>query len=139
MLPRTSFLSRLMGLYCLICGLTMIVHREAFLDAMAKLTSDPAALLCVSVSTVIAGLALVLAHNLWTSPPAVIVSLVGWITLIKGTFYLLLPSRWLAGFSMAVFNSDRYFYLETVLLLALGAYLTYEGFRSKPAKALTSA
>ena len=134
MLLRTLFLSRLLGLYFLVCGLAMIVHRQVVVDAMAKLTSNPAAMLCLSVFTLIAGLAMVLGHNIWTtSPAAVIVTLLGWLTLIKGVVYLLLPAKWLVGFSQAALNSGTYFYSATAFVLVLGAYLTYEGFKAKPA------
>ena len=130
MSSRTLFLSRLIGLYCLIYGLATIVHRQVFTDAMAKLASDPLAVLGLSVFTVIAGLAMVLAHNVWSKcPVVVIVTLIGWITLIKGIVFLFLPPEWLEG----PLNSGRYFYSVTGVVLVLGAYLTYEGFRSKPA------
>ena len=134
MSARTVFLSRLIGLYCLVCGLAMIVHKQAYLDAVAKLTSNPPAIFCLSLFTVIAGLAMVLAHNVWSKClPVVIVTIVGWLTLIKGFVYLLLPAKWLGAFSQEALNSGTYFYSATVIVLVLGAYLTYEGFKSKPA------
>jgi uncharacterized membrane protein YdbT with pleckstrin-like domain len=63
----------------------------------------------------------------------VIVTLLGWLTLIKGLAYLFLPARWLEGFFQAVLNCGGYVYSVTAFVLVLGAYLTYEGFKSKPA------
>jgi hypothetical protein len=131
MSSRTLFLSRLIGLYCLIYGLATIVHGQFIADALAKLTSDPLAVLCLSVFTVIAGLAMVLAHNVWSKVPAVvIVTLVGWLTLVKGMAFLFLPASWLGR----PLNSGTYFYSVTGLLLVLGAYLAHEGFLSKPSR-----
>ena len=134
MSARTLFLSRLLGLFYLICGLAMIVHKHAYLDAVSKLTSNPTALFLVSLLIVIAGLAMILAHNVWSkSAPAVMVSLVGWLTLLKGVVYLLLPAKWMQAFFQAAFNSDVYFYSAAGFLLLLGAYLAYEGFRPQSA------
>ena len=45
----------------------------------------------LSIIIVAAGLAMVLAHNIWSGgAQAVVVTLVGWLTLIKGLLYLLL-------------------------------------------------
>jgi uncharacterized membrane protein YdbT with pleckstrin-like domain len=57
----------------------------------------------------------------------------GWLTLIKGMAYLFLPARWLEGFFQAMLNCGACVYLATAFLLVLGAYLTYEGFESRPA------
>jgi hypothetical protein len=128
------FLSRLMGLYFLICGLSMIVHKQVFTDALATVPGNPLAMWLISMVISLAGLAMVLAHNLWSKcPVVVIVTLLGWLTLIKGILYLLLPSKWLEGFFQSVLNCGACLYSVTAFLLVLGAYLTYEGFKSKPA------
>ena len=41
---RTLFLSRLIGLYFLICGLSMIVHKQVFTDALATVSGNPLAM-----------------------------------------------------------------------------------------------
>jgi uncharacterized membrane protein YdbT with pleckstrin-like domain len=88
----------------------------------------------IAMIITLAGLAMVLAHNVWSkSAVAVIVTLLGWLTLIKGMAYLLLPARWLEGFFQAMLNCGACVYLATAFLLVLGAYLTYEGFESRPA------
>ena len=131
---RTLFLSRLLGLFFLICGLAMLLHKQVYTAALVTVAYNPLAMRWIAMIVMLAGLAMVLAHNVWSKPPvAVIVTLLGWLTLIKGVAYLFLPARWLEGFFQAVLNCAGYVYLVTAFLLVLGAYLTYEGFKSKPA------
>ncbi len=131
---RTMFLSRLLGLFFLICGLAMIVHKQIFTDAIATVSGNPLAMLWTALLISLAGLAMVLVHNVWSKRPAVvIVTVLGWLTLIKGIDYLFLPAKWLGGFIKAALNSGAYVYCVTAFMLVLGAYLTYEGFKSKPA------
>jgi len=131
---RTLFLSRLLGLYFLICGLAMIVHKQIFTSALATVPGNPMAMLWISLLISLAGLAMVLVHNVWSKcPVVVIVTVLGWLTLIKGIVYLLLPAKWLEGYFQAVLNCPACLYLATAFMLVLGAYLTYEGFKSKPA------
>jgi hypothetical protein len=131
---RTLFLSRLLGLFFLICGLAMLLHKQVYTAALVTIVYDPLAIRWIALIIVLAGLAMVLAHNVWSKPlVTVIVTLLGWLTLIKGIAYLFLPTRWLEGFFQAVLNCGAYVYLATGFLLVLGAYLTYEGFQSKPA------
>lgn len=131
---RTLFLSRLLGLFFLICGLAMLLHKQVFADALATVTASPMAMLWVALLISLAGLAMVLAHNVWTKCPLVlIVTILGWLTLIKGIVYLLLPAKWLQGYFHAVLGCGTCLYAVTAFLLVLGAYLTYEGFKSRPA------
>jgi hypothetical protein len=131
---RTLFLSRLLGLFFLICGLAMLLHKQVYTAALATVADSPLAMWWIAMMITLAGLAMVLAHNVWSKcPVVVIVTLLGWLTLIKGIAYLFLPARWLEGYFQAVLNCGACLYSVTAFLLVLGAYLTYEGFKSKPA------
>ena len=99
MLPRTLFLSRLIGLYCILAALSMITRRQATLESVTALLHNPSMIFIVGLITLAAGLAIVLAHNIWSGGAlVVVVTLVGWITLIKSLFFLFLPPEVEAGF-----------------------------------------
>ena len=76
--PRTSFLSRLIGLYCILIALSMITHRQAIVETVKALLYEPTMVFVLGVIALGAGLAMVLAHNIWSGGAlAVIVTLVG--------------------------------------------------------------
>jgi len=131
MSPRTLFLSRLIGLYCILGALSMITRKQATLESVTALLHNPSMIFIVGVITLAAGLAMVLAHNIWSGGALVfVVTLVGWITLIKGlTFLFLLPEMEAALF-LGQLHYQQLFYLYTSVSLVLGIYLTYGGFRS---------
>jgi len=84
------------------------------------------------VITLAAGLAMVLAHNIWSGGAlAVVVTLVGWITLIKSLFFLFLPPEMEAGFFLRQLHYQELFYWYGAVSLVLGVYLTYGGFTSR--------
>ena len=131
MSPRTVFLSRLVGLYCILVALSMITRRRATLESVRALLHDPSMMFVVGVITLAAGLAMVLAHNIWSGGAlVVIVTLVGWITLIKGLFFLFLPPGMEAELFLRQLHYQYLFYLYGCISLGLGSYLTYGGFRS---------
>ena len=79
---------------------------------------------------VAAGLAMVLAHNIWSGGAlVVVVTLVGWITLIKSLFFLFLPPEMEAGLFLGQLHYRQLFYMYTAISLVLGVYLTYGGFK----------
>jgi len=126
---RTTFLSRLIGLYALLGAFSMVVHRQATVDMVTALVHNPPLLWLAAVFALIAGIALVLCHNVWTGGvPTVLVTLVGWISLLKGLIFLYLPPE-LAAAYFAALHYDQHIYLYSGAGILLGAYLTYAGFR----------
>jgi hypothetical protein len=132
MSPRTLFLSKLIGLYCILAALSMMTRRQATVETVTALLQNPSMMLILGVITLAAGLAMVLAHNTWSGgAPAVVVTVVGWITLAKGLLFLFLPPEMEAGFFLGQLHYQQLFYLYGAISLALGVYLTYSGFTSK--------
>jgi putative exporter of polyketide antibiotics len=132
MSPRTIFISRMLGLYCLIASLIMFTHKSAMVEIENTLVHNPAMLFLGGVITLVAGLAIVLSHNVWSGGAlSVTVTLLGWISLIKGV--LLLSPGTTSGFWDS-FQYERFFYLYASISFVLGAYLTYGGFRTQRTK-----
>ncbi len=134
MLPRTIFLSRLLGLWVLIVALAVILHKTAMVAIAADFGNAPGLLLISGVFTVLAGLAMVLGHNVWTGGAApVVVTLVGWAMLIKGIGLVFISPGEAAGL-LAASGFAEYAYVYGGVLLVLGLYLTYAGFLADHAK-----
>jgi hypothetical protein len=131
MSPRTVFLSRLLGLYCTLAALSMILHKQTTVETVTALLHDSPAMFVVGIITLAAGLAMVLGHNIWSGgAPAVIVTLVGWVTLVKGLLFLFLPPTVEAEFFLVNLHYQQLFYMYAAISLVVGIYLTYCGFTS---------
>src|SRR5262245_39038216 len=64
----------------------------------------PGLALMAALFALFMGLGLVMLHNLWTDPMAMIVSALGWIVLVKGLLLLAAPSG-LLSFAVAAASS----------------------------------
>ncbi|HVC51543.1 MAG TPA: hypothetical protein VND87_05945 [Stellaceae bacterium] len=138
-MATTQFLSRLIGLAALILSVAMFVDRAPMIAAIDLMAQDPAALLLLGIAGIVAGLAIVLTHNVWKRGVwPLVVTLVGWLILIRGILMVTLPAELIARIYAAVHLAD-YYYLYAVLPLALGAYLTWRGFSAIPAPPLPRA
>ena len=132
MSPRTLFLSKLIGLYCILIGLSMMTRGQATVETVTALLQNSAMTLILGVITLAAGLAMVLAHNIWSGGAlVVVVTVVGWMTLTKSLLFLFLPPEVEAGLFLGQLHYQQLFYLYGVFSLVLGLYLTYGGFLSK--------
>lgn len=130
MSSRTTFLSRLLGLYCILVVLSMVTHKRATVETITALVHNPPVLLLVGVIALGAGLAMILSHNVWSGGVLpVIVTLVGWLSLIKGLLFLFLSPEAAVRFFLGGLQYGHLFYLYTAISLILGVYLTYGGYR----------
>jgi hypothetical protein len=122
MSPRTLFLSRLIGLYCTLVALSMMTRRQATVETVTALLQNPSMILFVAVITLAAGLAMVLAHNIWSGGALVIVvTLVGWITLIKSLLFLFLLPETEARLFLGQLHYRQLFYVYTAISLVVPA------------------
>ena len=130
MSKETRFLCRLLGLYCLITALAMLAQREATVATVAALLHDRPLMYVLGVWCLLAGLAIILVHNVWAGGPApVIVTVIGWLTLLKGVAFVGLPPMQTAELYLAQLRYQQLYLLYACLTFALGAYLCYAGFK----------
>jgi hypothetical protein len=129
---RTIFLARLIGLSAVFMSLAMVVNKTSFIGTTAALVHEPPALMIYGMIALFAGLAMVIGHNVWSGGAlAVVVTLIGWLILIRGVVLLSLSSAAI----VSLFDTMRFaefFYVYVAVLFAIGVYLTYASFRSSP-------
>jgi hypothetical protein len=128
---RTVFLSRLLGLYCIVMALSMFLRGQLMVDTVTSMLGNAPLMLFFGVVIVVAGLAMVLTHNIWSGGTlTVLVTLIGWIALIKGVLFLIVPPGSSGAFFLNGFHYRQLSYLYAAITLIVGLYLTYGGFRS---------
>jgi hypothetical protein len=130
MSPLTIFLSRLIGLSAILLAISLATHKQASVETMTALVHNPSLLMIFGMVWLIAGLAIILGHNIWSGGALpVIVSLVGWLILVRGLLLLFLSPSAAVGLFTGL-HFAQLFYLYVTISLVFGAYLTYGGFRS---------
>ncbi len=126
----TAYLARLLGLFSILAGLAMIARRQDMVALFDSLTHDPPLLLLFGLIALGIGLAMVLAHNVWSGGVLpVVVTLIGWLILVRGLILLFLPAATVANLFEAM-HFARLLYLYATISLVLGIYLAMAGFRS---------
>ena len=125
---RTIFLSRLLGLFLVALSLALFLRRLEVLAIMTAMIGNAPLMLIPSLAALIAGLAMVLSHNVWSGGALpVVVTLFGWVILLRGLLLLILPHEILVSlFEMA--RVGDFFTIYAAIPLLLGLYLTYAGF-----------
>jgi vacuolar-type H+-ATPase subunit I/STV1 len=132
MSARTIFLSKLLGLLLVVVALSMLIQGPLIAETAAGIVRDRPLSFIVGIFTLACGLAMVLVHNRWSSGALpVVVTVLGWITLIKGAIFVLLPPQMLISLFETI-QIGRLIYLYAAIDLAIGLYLTIAGFMVSP-------
>ena len=128
MLPLTIFLGKLIGLYCIIVALALMAHKQNAIATVNALIRNPPLLLFVEVLGLAAGLAMVLGHNIWSGGALpVVITLLGWLTAIRGAVLLSLSQDATIKFFEAL-RYEELFYVYIGATLVLGLFLTVASF-----------
>jgi len=132
MRPLTIYLARLIGLFLTIMALAMLLNGASFADDVRLLLQERGVLLVFGLIALAAGLSIVLAHNHWSDGAlTVIVTLFGWLFVLRGVFLLFLPADLVARIveQAGILERPNLFGFAP---LVLGLYLTYTGFLARP-------
>jgi hypothetical protein len=126
----TIFLARLIGLLVVCVGASILVQRAVFVKVLKDLTEDRTALFMLGIALLLAGLSIVLTHNVWNEGPlAVVVTLIGWITVLRGLASMFVPGQGLARTARWM-KFEEFSWAYGILVVAIGAYLMWGGFTS---------
>lgn len=130
MSPLTIFLARLFGLFTLILGASLFTHRPTSIQLISAFVYNRPVMFLLGMITLAVGLAIVLAHNRWSGGVLpVIVTLIGWLAVVRGLTLLFLPPQVLESAFEALWFEDNYYYYAAAPFL-LGLFLTILGFRA---------
>lgn len=119
----TTYLASLWGPVLVAVGLGFFLSRSYYVRVYRDLEKAPFAVLFFGMFAMAAGIAQVLAHNVWDNVPQVLVSLLGWGLLLKGVICVVLPKLADRGGDWAL--DTRIVPAAGGIAFLLGAYLTW--------------
>ena len=116
------FFARFWGSLFIILGLMSLVGR--FLGRVIKMTEDKAITVSTGYITFLLGLVTVILHNLWVMDWRVAITILGWVTLVKGIMKI--------GFPQHVHKKAQMFKRQqivwAIIILLFGAWMFWMSF-----------
>lgn len=118
----THYLARLLGIYLIIIGVFYLLRPLRVKEAAKEIMKSSALRLVLAAFGTIAGLAILLAHPVFTPDIGGLVTLLGLLIAIRGIAELFFP-EYIAKFNKSILEEPR-FKIMSVVVLALGVILT---------------
>ena len=126
-MPVSIFLARLLGPLLLLPGMGLLVNPRAFRTMATEVVGSVTLVYLFGLLDFAAGLAIVLVHNVWTVNWRVLITLIGWLLLIRGAARILITDT-LIGYSKALIRNKRLYPVSGGVLVILGLVLCYFGY-----------
>lgn len=116
-MDTTIFFARLWGSFFMIFGALFIITGQ--LGKTIEMTDDKAFVISTDYITMLMGLVTVILHNVWVASWPIVITIMGWSTLIKGVMKI--------GFPETIHKQAQRFkkkqYVSAGFLILLGAWL----------------
>lgn len=122
-MDSTTFIASIWGPILVAVSLGMFTSKSFYEKIYRDIEKDALAALVFGVLAMIVGLAQVQTHNLWGTPAQIVVTLLGWGTLVKGAVMVIAPR--LADSASHSWLRLRIMPAVSVGVLVLGVYLTH--------------
>ena len=120
-----NILAELIGSALFIVGLT-IFNRPYFNAVMSDLATNKGLLWVTGLITFVMGTVIVALYNVWSTDWRVIVTILGWLTVIKGAVIILFPQSLMRMYRSLLYN--HFLTFGGIYALVLGAILFFLGF-----------
>lgn len=118
----TLDLAKAYGLYILVSGLSGLFAPDRWRLVMDDYARSPGLTYFTAVIVFGLGIVLVMLHNLWIDPLAIVISLIGWVITFEGILLMALPEAF-TKLGQAVVATDARTRLWAIFAVVLGVIL----------------
>jgi uncharacterized protein YjeT (DUF2065 family) len=123
---ETSLLvAQIVGLVYVTMGLGLLLNGEYYKKSFDEMMKSPAFMFFGGITALVVGFLIVNSHNVWTKDWTVLVTIIGWIALIKGVLIFVAP-KLLIDFSRPLLKKNMK--VLGVCVLVMGGIFAYFGF-----------
>jgi uncharacterized membrane protein len=130
-MTTSKYIARLMGPVLLLAGIGMalgLMHEgESYSSLIKEFISSRALIFVTGVLALVAGLAIVSAHNLWVPDWRVIVTVLGWLLIVRGVVNIVFPA-WAQTLGDRMVASPAGSVTGAAIAFVLGAILCIMGY-----------
>ena len=121
------FIARIFGLCYLILGAGLLFNQKAFQRVMEDFCKNAALVFYGGILSLVIGVVIILTHNVWVANWTVMITIIGWLGLLKGIWIIVFPNT-VPKFMQAYQKNENLLMVHSIGALILGAVLTYFGF-----------
>ncbi|MDD5496669.1 MAG: hypothetical protein PHP46_06185 [Candidatus Omnitrophica bacterium] len=126
-MDNSVLLAKFLGPFIIVIGLGLFLNPKKFRKVIKEFISSASLVYVSGLMTFVMGLAIVIFNNIWAMDWRLIITVFGWLTLIKGAWFIIMPETLtkMSGFFLK--HAERIF-IPWAIMLALGLFLCVKGY-----------
>ncbi len=125
-METSIFLAKVIGLVIVISTAAVLIHHKAFRALEEEVVKSPMIAYLAGFTILILGVLLVVSHSVWTLDWRIVITIVGWLVLLKGAGRIFFPNA--VRRLIEKKRDNRWFLLAEIVVFLVGLYLLYYGF-----------
>lgn len=125
---RTRMFARLLGPFFTIVAIVVALRAPDMRQLLSEFTASDVWPWVTGAYILMGGIAIVAFHQLWRDPAAVIISVMGWLLVVRGIFLLAFPDAF-ASLANRMIGAVAVWSAVYVVMALIGVYLTYVGWK----------
>lgn len=125
-MATSIFLAKILGLFFVISTTAILTRYKDSLAYEEESVKSPAAVYLAGFLILILGILLVVSHNIWSGDWRLVITILGWLVLLKGVIRIFFPQT--VKKLIEKKKTTRKFMIGEVVVLITGLYLLYYGF-----------
>lgn len=129
MQASTRTMARIVGPFLLVLGAALLMRADALTLLVPTYLGDAPLMLLTGVVTLAIGLTMVAAHHSWNGFAAIVITIFGILTAIRGAVILIAPE--LLGSLWGSLGGPHVFWIACPIMALIGLWLTFVGWFSK--------
>jgi uncharacterized membrane protein len=126
-MATSVFLARLLGPLLLAVGAGILINPKPFHTMAGEVVRSVTLVYLFGLFDFAAGLAIVLTHNVWAANWRVLITLLGWLMLIRGAVRILAPET-IMGYAKNLLRNKQIMPIAGGVTGVLGLVLCYFGY-----------
>ena len=125
-MKSTRVVARMLGGMLFISGAGILLNSEGYRATADEFLSGVGLIYMSGIMALVAGLAIVYLHNVWTKDWRTLLTLIGWFAVIDGTLRVVFP-QFIQRFDTWYIAQPGFLIGSGLIVLALGLFLSLKG------------
>ena len=135
---RTRFFCRLLGPFFVVLDVTAVARASDMQSLLSQFEANSMWTFVTGAFILLFGLTIVAAHQNWHGAAAVIVSLLGWLIVLRGVLLVAFP-KFFISLANDMIGAQGWWITACVVFALVGLYLTYVGWAPAPTRPTSQA
>ena len=125
-MANSIFIARIFGLCYLIIGAGLLLNQKFWRQVIEDFSKNATIILFGGIFALVVGVVIVLTHNVWVANWTVIITIIGWIALIKGIWIIVFPGT-VNKFMQVYQRNGSLLLVQAIGALIFGAVMAFFG------------